>query len=306
MPALGGAQTEPLTEVQYVTGTASTGEWVTYVAERQGFFKAEGLHVNINYAGAPPAITQAVATNAADFGHNGCDSWIVAVVHGLPVKMIGTMFAVNSFSLLVSPDVKTWADLKGKTVMLGTKQDITAIVLAQLAAPHGLKLDDFSIAIGGNSTARYAALMSGNAQGAILAQPFDMLAQSKGMRLLASAIDTMKEWPLSAIAVNPTWAASHRTTVVKFMRALRRAMQYGYTHKADVVDDLVAEVHVDAPTAQRAFDDNWTRWHAFDPGQKFTQANLQYIARLQMGMGIVSAIPPYGDVYDGSFIADIR
>jgi ABC-type nitrate/sulfonate/bicarbonate transport system substrate-binding protein len=207
---------------------------------------------------------------------------------------------------VVSADIKTWADLKGKTVMLGTKQDITAIVLAQLAAPHGLKLDDFSIAIGGNSASRYAALMSGNAQATILVQPFDLMAQSKGMKIMASAIDTMKEWPLAAIAVNPAWAASHRPTVVKFMRAMRRAAQYGYTHKADVVDALVAGVHVDAPTAEHAFDDNWTRWHAYDPGQKFTQANLQYIARLQMGMGIMTAIPPYSDVYDGSYIAEIR
>ena len=40
-----------------------------------------------------------------------------------------------------------------------------AIALASLAAAHKMTLDDFQIVIGGNSTARYAGLASGNVQG---------------------------------------------------------------------------------------------------------------------------------------------
>ncbi len=305
-PLAGSAQNAPVAEIDYVTGTASAGDWLTYIADKQGFFRTEGLHVNVIYAGAPPAITQAVATNAANLGNNGIDSWIVAVTHGLAVKVVGSMFAVNTYNLVVSADIHSWDDLKGKTVMLGTKQDVTAIVLSQMAAPHNLKIDDFSIAIGGNSTSRYAALMSGNAQGAILTQPFDLLALSKGMRVLASGVDAMKLWTSSGIGVNPGWAATHRTLVVKYMRALRRAAQYGYGHKADAIADLIAAVNVDPAIANQTYDDDWTRWHVFDPDQKFTEASFQFMARMQIGMGIMTTAPAYAEVYDGSFVREGR
>jgi len=294
----------PLTELTYVTGTASSGEWVRFIADRQGFFRAEGLHVTTVYAGAPPTITQAVATGAAQFGHNGVDSWIVAVANGLPVKFIGSVIRANTFQLLVAPEIKSWNDLKGKTIMLGTKQDVTAIVLAALAKTHGLTLDDFSIAIGGNSTARYTALISGNAQGAILAQPFDILAEGKGMQVLGSGIE-MKDWTASGIAVNPAWAASHRDVVVRFLRAQRRAMQYGYTHKQDAIDDLIAELKIDPAIAQRAYDDDWVRWKEYDPDQKFTAASFRYMTGIQVSMGILKSAPSYADVYDGSYVREV-
>jgi ABC-type nitrate/sulfonate/bicarbonate transport system substrate-binding protein len=274
---------------------------VTFIADHQGFFSAEGLHVTTVYAGAPPTITQAVATGSAQFGHNGVDSWIVAVANGVPVKLVGSVIWANTFQLLVSAEIKNWNDLKGKTIMLGTKQDVTAIVLAALAKPHGLTLDDFSIAIGGNSTARYTALISGNAQGAILAQPFDILAEGKGMHVLGSGIE-MKDWTASGIAVNPAWATAHRDVVVRFMRALRRAMQYGYTHRAEAVDDLIAELKVDPAIAQRAYDDDWVRWKEYDPDEKFTPTSFRYMSGIQQTMGILKSVPAYGDVFDGSYV----
>lgn len=304
-PVVGSAQSPPLTDVTYVTGTASAGDWVRYIASRQGFFRDQGLNVSVVYAGAPPTITEAVATGAAQFGHNGIDSWIVAIANGVPVKLVGSIIWANTFDLVVGPDVKTWDDLKGKTVMLGTKQDITAIVLDELARAHGLQLDDFSIAIGGNSTARYTALISGNAQGAVLSQPFDYLAEGKGMHVLATALDSMKEWTSSGIAVNPTWAATHRDVVVRFMRAMREAMQYGYTHRDVAIADLIAELKVDPAIAQRSYDDDWVRWREYDPQEKFTPASFQYMTHIQLQMGILKTAPSYADVYDGSFVRQI-
>jgi ABC-type nitrate/sulfonate/bicarbonate transport system substrate-binding protein len=303
-PLAAPAQNPPLTEVTYVTGTASSGEWVTFLAQRRGFFRAEGLQVSTVYAGAPPTIVQSLATGAAQFGHNGVDSWIVAVAGGVPIKFIGGIVWANTFQLLVTPEIKTWNDLRGKTVMLGTKQDITAIVLAQLARSHNLTLDDFSIAIGGNSTARYAALMSGHAQAAILAQPFDILAEGKGMVSLGNAMDAMKEWTSSGIAVNPAWAATHHDAVVRFMRALRKAMQYGYTHKAEAIEDLIAELKIDPAVAQRAYEDDWVRWKEYDPDEKFTPASFRYMTGIQQAMGILKTVPTYDALYDGSYVRE--
>lgn len=304
VPRPSWAQNPPLVDVTYATLGPSSADWPVYLAQAQGFFADEGLHVEVVYLPAgPQASIQALATNATTFCLAGTDTLIAAVAHQISVLFVGSMFAVNPYSLLTTPDIKSWDDLRGKSIALGTKQDVTAIVLQQLAAAHGLGNSDFSIVIAGSSGARFAALTSGNVQGAILSQPFDILAQAKGMHVLASAVDSMRAWTFNGLAVNPSWAATHRPIVAKMMRALQRAMRYGYAHKDQTVATLVAVTHVDPVIAAQAYDEDFTRWHAFDPEMRFTPASYQYIVRLQIGMGIIAAAPPYGDVYDSSFAA---
>jgi len=296
------AQTLPEVTFGILTPTAS--EWPVYLAEAQGFYKAEGISVTIIEGNSPPNVINMVATNGANMADNGCDSEIAAVSHNLPIKIIAPMFGVNPYSLVVLPGIKTWADLKGKSVMLGTKQDVTAIALGSLAAPHNLKLDDFQIVIGGNSTARYAGLASGNVQGAMLAQPFDLLAESKGDTILATASDTIKDWSFTCVITNNDWAAKNRPLVVKVLRAIRKAIQYGYAHKDAAVAALVAKAKIDPAIAAKAYDIDFGKWKAFDPSLKLSMTGIQTVGKYQVQFGVIPAMPPISDLYDPSFAAE--
>ena len=129
---------------------------------------------------------------------------------------------------------------------MGTKRDVTAVALYHMLAAHHMKPDDVDILLAGSSGARYAALVSGNVQGAMLAQPFDILAQQKGMKTLGSAYDTFKDkWVFASIIVNKNWADANRGMVVRFLRAMRRAEQWGYAHRDASIAILVNHVHVD-------------------------------------------------------------
>jgi NitT/TauT family transport system substrate-binding protein len=302
-PRPAGAQTAP-TEITFGILTPTSAEWPLYIAETQGFYKEEGITVTIVQGSSPPNVINMVSTNAVNLADNGCDSEFVAIAHGLPIKIVASMFNVNPYSLVVGPGIKSWADLKGKSVMLGTKQDVTAIALSSMAAAHGLKLDDFQIVIGGNSTARYAGLSSGNVQGAMLAQPFDLLAESKGNTILGTASDSIKDWVFTCVAANNDWAAKNRPLVVKFLRAMRKGIQYGYTHKDAAVATLVAQTHADAAIAAKAWDIDFGKWKAFDPNLKLSPSAVQTVGKYQVSFGIIPALPPMKDLYDPSFAAD--
>jgi ABC-type nitrate/sulfonate/bicarbonate transport system substrate-binding protein len=235
---------------------------------------------------------------------NGCDSEIAAVSHNLPLKVVAPMFGVNPYSLVVVPSIKSWADLKGKSVMLGTKQDVTAIALGSLAAAHKMTLDDFQIVIGGNSTARYAGLQSGNVQGAMLAQPYDLLAESKGDVLLATASDTIKDWAFTCVAANTDWAAKNRPLVLKFLRALRKAIQYGYANKAGAVAVLIDKTKVDPAIANAAWDVDFGKWKAFNPNLKLSMTAIQNVGKYQVQFGVVPAMPAMNELYDPSFVTE--
>lgn len=165
-----------------------------------------------------------------------------------------------------------------------------------------MKDSDFSLIVGGTSNARFAALVSGNVQGAMLSQPFDLLAVQKGMKILASGQDYFKnDWMFTAIAVNGPWAASHRDLVVKVVRALRKGIAWGYTHREQAVDALVAVNHVDRNIAEQAYDVDFVKWRAFDRQQRINVPAVQNIANIMVQEGDITAAPPVQNMFDLSF-----
>ena len=303
-PSTAGAQSS-LPEVTYgIVGAPGAAGWPILLAQTQGFFKDEGIALTTIQGASPPNVISQVATGAIDLAGNGCDSEIAAIAHGLPIKIVAPMFTVNPYSLVVAPGIKTWADLKGKSIMLATKQDVTAIAFSEMAAAQHLTLDDFSILISGSSDQRFAGLASGNVAGVMLTQPYDFVAESKGYRILGSAVDATKNWVFNCIFANAGWAGKNRPLVVKFLRALRRGVQYGYAHKAVAVAALVAQAHIDPAIAARAWDVDFGKWKAYDPDLKLSAAALQYIGKYQVGFGVIPALPPIADLYDPSFTSE--
>ena len=295
-----GAQTSPVA-VSYGILNYTAAEWPLMLAISQGFFTKEGVNISVVAAGSPPNVINALATNGVNVAEDGTDSYIAAIARHLPVKMVAPLFAVDPYRLMVGPSITSIGQLKGKTVMLGTKEDVTAITFGALVAPEHLTLNDFSVVVAGSTPARWAALQSGNAQGSMLLQPFDLLAQEKGYHVLGSGQDVLKNWLFTTLAVNNGWAADHRDAIVAVLRALREGMQYGATHKAQAIATLVSYTHTTPDIAEKTYDLDFNQWKAFRPDLSVTPEQLTTIAKNQIQFGVLTSVPAFADLYDGSY-----
>jgi len=90
-----------------------------FVAQAKGYFKAEGLDVQLLPIGDQSPI-QTVATGAADFGTTWITDLLTARQQGIPVVHIAQMFQKSGFTLvaLKSGGLTKPADFKGKRVGL--------------------------------------------------------------------------------------------------------------------------------------------------------------------------------------------
>ena len=90
-----------------------------FVAQAKGYFKAEGLDVQLLPIGDQSPI-QTVATGAADFGTTWITDLLTARQQGIPVVHIAQMFQKSGFTLvaLKSGGLSKPADFKGKRVGL--------------------------------------------------------------------------------------------------------------------------------------------------------------------------------------------
>jgi NitT/TauT family transport system substrate-binding protein len=296
-----------LTDFTYASIGLSASEWPVYIADDQGFFKDEGLKFSEVNVGTPPQVINALATGATQIGNDGTESDIAAVVHGLPIRIVGAQFVPMPYQLIVSPSITSFEALKGKAVILGTKRDVTAVALYHMLAAHHMKPEDVDILVAGSSAARYAALASGNVQGAMLSQPFDILAQQKGMKSLGSAYDLFKDkWVFASLIVNKNYADANRGLIVKFLRAMRKADQWGYSHRDASIAILISRVHVDPAIADASYDLLFTKWKAFDPSLAPKPAGLLAVAQFMKDQGDLTDIPPVSAFYDPSFLAELN
>lgn len=294
------AQAQPLT-VNYGILNYTAADWPLMLAISQGFFKKDGVNLTVVTLGSPPNVINALASNAVNMGDDGTDSYIAAVAHNLPIKMVAAGFAVDPYSLIVAPSITSIDQLKGKTIMLGTKQDVTAITLGAMIKPRGLSQNDFSIVVAGSTPARYAALLSGNAQGSMLLQPFDLLAETKGYHVLSTGEQLLKNWLFTTVAVNVGWAATNRPAVAATLRALHEATLYGYAHKQDAIATLISYTHTTPEIAEKAYDLDFNQWKAFREDTRVTAAQLDQIAKQQIQFGVITAEPAFDAMYDGSY-----
>jgi ABC-type nitrate/sulfonate/bicarbonate transport system substrate-binding protein len=211
------------------------------IAEREGLFAREGLTVELvrftstfrtrqasqNPAAAanPTSVRDGMAKGTIDMARQQLPLLINDAMAG--GKSVGVSVTASNpvYFVVARPEIKSFADLKGKTLTITNPHDGITIWTRKLLALHGLKNEDVTLKNIAGSDARFACLNSGECAAATLDQP----AIFKGLDAGHHALGITNEIGprlYQVDIVNPTWAAAHRDTVVKYIRATTAAMRF--------------------------------------------------------------------------------
>lgn len=202
--------------------------WASYVAADQGLFKAQGLNVETTLFSRPSEAVQALVGGSVHFAQVSADAFINAIDAGGPISIIGQAVGNPGFTVVVQPEIKSWSDVKGKTIAVSAPKDGAAIVFRMMAEANGLKEGDYAFIPVGITPNRYAALKSRAVDVAVLAPPFDFRAIDEGYRLLARSDALLPRYSFIMVGTSTAWAKAHRDDVVKYLGALDRATEWLY------------------------------------------------------------------------------
>jgi len=209
------------------------------VAEREGLFAHEGLKVDLipfrsafrtRAAGQVPAagattVREGMAQGSIDMARQQLPLLINDVMAG--GKFVGVAVTASNplYFLVARPEIKSFADLKGKTVTITNPHDGITIWTRKLLALHGLKNEDVQLKNIAGSEARVACLKSGECAGATLDQPAIFEGLDAGGHTLGLTNEIAPQLYQVDI-VNPDWASAHRDLVMKYIRATNAAMAF--------------------------------------------------------------------------------
>src|SRR5262245_58207306 len=135
------------------------------VAERKGFFKDEGLDVEIpDFAGGAKAL-QALVGGSADMVSGAYEHTINMVAKKQPIKAVVLQAKYSSIVLVMSKEraakYKSAKDLKGWKIGVTAPGSSTNMFVNNLLAKDGLKPTDVSIVGVGTGTGAFAAMEKG-------------------------------------------------------------------------------------------------------------------------------------------------
>jgi ABC-type nitrate/sulfonate/bicarbonate transport system substrate-binding protein len=265
--------------------------WPFYVALRKGFFAAEDLDVEINFAQSAPAVAQQLTGGAFDVALSlGNDSAMQAIDKGAPLAFVRIIGNTAPYALIAKPGLKSIADLKGKTISVGQANDITTLYFERMAAANGLKRGDYDEFVAGVAAARFAALKAGVADAAFVLPPLNFQANAAGYVTLGYSADYVKDLPFTGMVVRKSWAAANVSLLKRLLTATDKSIAWlaDDTHRGEAIDVLVSAAHAKPEDAEASYD-LLRRIAYFEPSSKVSRKKLQNLIDAERSLGMVDA-----------------
>ena len=252
---------EPVTlNVAYMANWGSL--WAVATADAKGYFAEEGITINLTQFEDGPSEIAAMKQGSMDVAFIGPGA------HKLCSKGDAQVFLMQHMGdgdcILGLNGLKTLEELKGKKVGYSAGTSSESILTTALASV-GLTMDDIE-AVSMDATALTTAALSGQVDAVAAWSPMSLTILDKGTDVtdICSNADFATMASPGSWVVNPDWAAANADVLVRFNRAMFKAMDFA---SAATTDDAVAEevagyvaaitgLDVESTVAQR-YDGSW-------------------------------------------------
>jgi NitT/TauT family transport system substrate-binding protein len=222
------------------------------VAEKRGFFKEEGLDIELIRMNANVSIT-ALATGDTDytmiFG-----SVVRGAMRGLPIKVVASFMDSSTHTLIARPEFKSLKDLKGKTLgvsSFGATADVAARMMFKQAGIDPEK--EIKIIALGADRARFAALKEGIVDVAVISPPADVEGKKMGFNVLARAYELFS-FPFVGLGTNVKKLKEKPDEIKKTIKALIKANRYITANRDGAIQILAEWGRTDRETASASYD----------------------------------------------------
>ena len=248
--------------------------------------------------------TQALLANDIHMNTYSIDSAAKPVLQGAPLKLIGTSQEKPSFRAIVAKDIKSWGDLKGKTLAAGTPGGAFYTMFATMLAVNGIKKADYSYLSIGRSSDRIGAMKAGQIQACLIGQPDDFVLLDDGFKSLGFTQDYLKDVQYAGFTVNGRWAEKNEETVVAMMRALVKATRWLHdpANKKDAMAVLVDYFPDWKPSWQEQTYDMLIRQKMLSTDARPNMKGIDNFLKLAVEHGGITSVPPLETWVDRSYV----
>ena len=223
-----------------------------YVAIANGYFKEEGLDIELTTGQGADKVMTAVLSNQSNIGFAGPEASIYVYNEGKEdYTQVFAQMTKRDGAFLVSKEKNDnfkWEDLKGKTIIPGRKGGVPFMTFEYVLKKNGLDtkkdliLDDsikFDLMAG--------AFAGGNAEYVTLFEPTASMTESSGKGYIVASIgEASGEIPYTAYFAKKSYIEKNEDIIKGFTKAIYKGEQWVKKHTAKEIAETIKDFFPDA------------------------------------------------------------
>ena len=223
--AADAAPAQGLRRIHYGT-TASTAHLPIWVGKDAGYFAKYGMNVEPVHIRGGALITMGIMSGQLQFSGAGAESAVAARVEGGEIVLLACPVDSDPVYFVARPEIKSPADLKGKSTAVTRFGSTTHFYLRAAARYVGLDPEkDLTILQLGTGTETAAALENGRIAAAAITHRYALPFLQRGWPLLIDLSTTDLVYPSSCVASSRAFVKAEPKLVENFLRAYVSAIQ---------------------------------------------------------------------------------
>jgi len=238
-----------------------------FAAQTKGFFGKRGLEVDIKIAPTSDEMRNGLAEGRYQIVHGAVDNAVaMAEVAKKDIAVING--GDNGFNeLFVQPEIASYADLRGKAVIVDAINTAYAFQLYDMLAQNGLKKGDYTIKVVGATFKRLDAMEDKSNSASMLNLPFSIRAKRAGLKSLGSAVKAIGPYQATGGFVMRDWAKQNEEILVNYLKAYVEGVRWSLdpANKEHAIRLLMDRLKLAEDVATAAYE------FATDPAEGFAK-----------------------------------
>ena len=279
-----------------------------YVAISQGFFKENGIEIELSTGQGADAVMTAVLSNQCEIGFAGPEASIYVYNEGKEdyCEVFAQLTKRDGSFLIARNDTQnfSWDDLKGKTVIPGRKGGVPYMTLEYVLRKNGIDpkkdvvLDDsikFDLMAG--------AFASGNADYVTLFEPTASMTEQEGAGyVVASVGKEAGDIPYTAYFAKKSYISKNEKLIQNFTNAIYKGQKWVKEHTSKEIAEAIVEFFPSTDVEMLAKSvESYKEIEAWNETPVLTEDSFD---RLQEVMNLAGELPtkaPYEKIVNNTF-----
>jgi ABC-type nitrate/sulfonate/bicarbonate transport system substrate-binding protein len=259
-----------------------------WIAERNGYFKAEDIEPTLDIEPNGRKITERLLTGASQFSFVGPDAVLIDATKGGPLRILAGVVRKPPLFLIAKSSIKTFADLRGANIGALSLTEGSSKLLIKMAKAEGLSAADLKISAVGGAPARQIMLKEGKIDAGMQPLPLNLEAEALGFTNLGWAGKYEPDWQFTTVNSNGEWARKNPRIATGFLRALLRGQQFIWSNPDAAARIAADALKTDEALAKRSLAEA-IRLGILDPRLDWSELGLRRIYENMQADGAIPA-----------------
>ena len=204
----------------------------TWVAQEEGFFKKNGLDVELVHIPSTSRAIQVMLAGELQYSYMDGRNSVTAALKGADVVILAGVANRLVFSFMARPEIKSFSDLRGKKIGITRLGSSTHSVTLWVTNKAGLKPEDYQMLQLVDVPNILTAMMAGQIEAGALSPPTNFRARKAGLNELMDLTKDGPEYVSVAIGSTRSFIKANEEMTRRFVRGYSEGVQFLKANKA--------------------------------------------------------------------------